>query len=361
MAELCKHLIDPPLCALCNPRKRPQTPRQPRERRVKTIHGAGTQQTEEALGLGYVVVRTVGGMRGKRFPQLNAEARYVHIDGAPLLWAINLILERAPQVEVIRVAPGKERKLKSSHRRLCEERGVILISGYMNPGFTPQEGVIRSPHYRPQREFLLHLSGEQKRLFEELRTLDFHSAHITARYFCLGDEEYLPQHEVAVLFDFGDEERIVSLHVNAVLRYLDKSFKTGKASQRIAKALQAKVVRLRRLLEEAQKQEPTVGQPERRSMHRLVAERLGLEQLPEKLPWSRLEDFVAVVTASRTDRYSQFRDSHPDEYRVLVLRYGLEDNTYRTLHEVARVMGGTYHGVWLMEQGAFRLLGIQTD
>ncbi len=343
----CIHGGNPSWCAYCNPKKEdPAKLRRPTKRTGATVHGAGAGQTHASYQSGYVVIPSHHRRRGAKKPSIDRRITFVHIDGYPKLWLIQELLETLPNLHTIQVTPKIERGLSSTHRRACEERGVRLITGYHNPSLAWDEGENRSPYYRQQRMFLLRLTGEQKLLFEELLQLGFHSATMAARYFCLREEEFKTQLEVAQEMDFPPLQNYVSAHINAVFCYLDPSFKAAKEATRIAEVTRMRVLRLRAILAKAARREE-------------IARQLGLDRLPEGMPLSRFDTFEAVVKASREPSFQDFTARYPREQKIITLRYGLEDGVYRTLEDIGQRLGGlTRERIRQLEEIAFKALGI---
>lgn len=346
----CKHGVNPSWCSLCTPKKEdPVKLKRPQRSTGTTVHGSGSHQTSRRYEAGYVVV-TPKGLRGRKdLDGRDDRIGFVHIDGYPYLWLIKWLLEHLSKLHTIQTTPKMERALHQEHRRLCEARNVRLVTGYHNPDLA-WEGENRSPHYRGQREFLLKLEGEQKGLFEELLQLGFHTATLTARYFCLRDEEFKSQRDVAIEVDFSTLlQHAISRHINAVFCYLDPTFQAAKRAGGIAEAMRQRVVRLRAILAQAT------------SRHE-IAKRLGLEQLPEGLPLSRLDVLEEVIKASREPRFQSFANRYPREHEIIVLRYGLTDGKYRTLEEIGQHFGGlTRERIRQLEERAFAELGIKDE
>ncbi len=347
--DRCKHGVNPSWCAYCNPRKEnPAKLKKPEHRTVTTVHGSGAELSEKSYLAGYAVICTSGRQKVTH-GTISRHIAFVHIDGFPFLWAIKLLLDCLPNLHTIQIAPKMIRKLGDHHRRLCAERNVRIISGYHQPNSAWPEGANHSRYYRQQQDFLLRLSGEQKALFDELLRLDFHVAHLVARYFCLRGEEFKPQHDVALEVDFPTLwDSVISARIHSVFYYLDPTFRASKRPRRMAETMRARVVSLREILAQAANREE-------------IAKQLGLQALPSNLPLSRLYVFEAVVQTSQRQAFQRLLKEYPRWYRVLTLRYGLEDGVYRTLEEIGEMMDVTRERIRQVEEEAFDWLGIQED
>lgn len=346
----CKHGVNPSWCALCAPKKKDPTKlKRPQRSTGFTVHGLGSHETSRKYQEGYVVVSPRGLRSRKDLNGCDHRIGFVHIDGFPNLWLVRWLLEHLPKLHTIQVTPKNERNLGREHRRLCEERNVRLVTGHHNPNMAWEEGRNASPHYRGQREFLVKLESEQKALFDELVQMGFHAAILTARYFCLRDEEFKPQREVAQEVDFPTLlQGPISAYINSVFCYLDPTFKAAKRAVAIAGAMRQRVVRLRAILAEAASREE-------------MAKRLGLNHLPEGMPLSRLDVLEAVVKASKDRDFGYFAYRCPREHEVVALRYGLSDGKYRTLEEIGQRLGVTRERIRQLEEKAFAELGIEDE
>ncbi len=346
----CKHGVVPAWCSLCTPKKvDPAKLRRPQRAATTTLHGSGSHDTKRHYEEGYVVV-TPEGVRGKKdLGGSDDRVGFVHIDGFPNLWLIEWLLEHFPKLHTIQTTPKMERGLGNKHRRLCEARNVRLVLGHHSPNLVWSEGENRSPFYRSQRDFLLGLQGEQKALLNELLQLEFHTALLVARYFSLQGEEFKTQRQVAIEVDFPTLlQGPLSAYINSIFCYLDPTFKAAKKAISIAETMRCRVARLRTILAQAASRQE-------------IAQRLGLEQLPDGLPLSRLDLLEAVVSASRKVEFQDFALRYPREHKLIVLRYGLSDGKYRTLQEVGQHFGVTRERIRQLEERAFAVLGIEDE
>lgn len=209
--------------------------------------------------------------------------------------------------------------------------------------------------YGVQRSFLLDLEGEQKALFEELLSFGFESADMTARYFCLRDEEYLPQRKLAV--EYGYPERMyawVSARILSVLHYLDPSFEVGEGAMRSARALRERVSRLREKLQDD-------------TDHLRLVETFfatyGMRLAPN-FPLYRLEILEEVLKAKANGQLERLRMRDKVDYQALALRFGLdqpEGGIYRTLNEVGQLLNVTRERARQREERALAWLGIGAE
>lgn len=202
MEKKCKHGLDQRYCALCQPRQtRTNFPRYQKVtiRPRKEYTPTPTRSSHRGESQIYVV-STAEGRHGQSFIRMSENIRFVHIDGFPFLWAIKLILERCQNLESIEVTPLYSKKLGPRHHQLCQERGVQLVQGYRKAKVAEVWQDRKNPvhhSYGVLRAFLFNLNAEKKSLFEELLSFGFEEAQITARYFCLQEEPYMRQRELA--------------------------------------------------------------------------------------------------------------------------------------------------------------------
>lgn len=325
--EKCKHGMNPAFCAPCrsqdskvsggsvnreggsgNLDQQLHRLREERKRAEFVVH----EDARAALETGYVRIFTGGGRNHHSFNDLDVHTRVVHINGHPFLWAIQKILERAPNVSVIELIPSMFARVQRGQvKTLCEQRAVRLVAGHDRPDTAWAGKENRSPIYDKQRAFFVGLQREQKRSWEELLAMKFEAAELTARYFCLNGEEYRSQPELGE--DYGipkNQYSMVSMRINAVLYYLDSFFETGDRSKQFSGMMRRRVERLRPVWESAAKRQQ-------------VADELGIPHLPEKLPLAYLELYRALIGAVRDGRINRLAEQQENAHCALALRYGL--------------------------------------
>lgn len=177
------------------------------------------------------------------------------------------------------------------------------------------------------------------------------SALMTARYFCLDGEEYIPQRELCPMFGLAPIlEHAISAYINGILYYLDGGFPANKRSRQMAAMLKRRVEKLRPLLKSAEQRQA-------------LAKELGLAALPANLPLARLDVLKELVAARRDGRLRALASSSQANFgRAIELRFGLDGSvpsTYRTLEEVGEEMGGiTRERARQLEERALEILGI---
>lgn len=313
-----------------------------------------------ALETGYVRICTQGGgRRHHSFNDLDVRTRVVHINGYPFLWAIELILERAPNVSRIEVIPSMLAKLQAMQSSralaLCRERAVELVAGHDRPDTAWEGKENRSPTYDKQRAFLVGLAGTQKARWEELLAMEFEAAQLTARYFCLRGEEYRSQRILGEDYGIAQSmDHMVSMRITAILYYLDPSFKISARSKQFAGMMERRAARLRPFLTDARLREK-------------LATQLGIPALPSGLPLSRLEVYDALLQARQDGRLDRLAKDHENAHCALALRFGLDKldaPAYLTLEAVGQLMGEggvTRERIRQLEERALELLGIQED
>ncbi len=345
----CKHGMNEAWCSLCNPPKL-QVKRAPQHTKTKTVFGQDSISIQDLPDLGCVIIHTSRGRDHFSFSNLDNHTTMVHIDGCPFLWAIEKIINLAPNLKTIRVIPTMERKMLESHKKLCGAKGISIVTGHYRPELAWTEGENRSPHYQKQALFLRNIQGEQRQLLDELRFFGFEELEITSRYFCLNNEEYLPQRVIADQFDLNGRESEVSEQINAVLYYLDPTFEAGYVSRSRAYSMRHRIERLRMAL----KQTHDIV-----LLRQNLAENLDLPKLPDKMPLGKFGIFEALIKCSRTGKLDWLKTIDEKLYRVLVLRYGLNDYHYKTLKEVGDIEGLTKQRIDQLEEKALALLGIE--
>lgn len=349
--ERCKHGTYTIFCAFCKPpAEEPSNERRPATRKDRTVFGVAALNGKELERTGYVVIKARKDHHS--FRDLNNETLFVHIDGMPFLWAIELILKLAINVRTIQVIPSMLRKMHpDSHLRLCRERDVEVRSGHHRPNMAWKPGENRSPFYDRQQEFFRAMEGEQRILFEELLAMNFDATAMTARYFCLDGEEYTAQRLLAEEYGFGEDERQVSMRINAVIYYLDPSFDAGDRSKQFADVLKRRVERMRPFLKSAELRQ------------RLCAE-IGIPRLPEKLPIARVPVFRELLQARKDGRLNRLMIEHNRLYRIITLRFGIEQEEptqYRRHETIGETFAVSRQRVFQLEADALRLLGIEDE
>ena len=302
--------------------------------------------------VGYVVVR--GFRRDKTNVDIvTAKTEVVHIDGAPFLWLIELVLELAPNLRVLQVTPGQMRHLHSdSHLKRLAERGVVVRDGYHLVRKGPR-GASRS--YQVDRQALHALAGEPKRLFDELIAFGFEDALLTSRYFCLNGEEYLPYHKLREEFGYGTDS-VASSHVLSVLNYVGVAPIKGVRAVQLSRNLHARVELRRRRLGQ---QEIDLKEHEWKTK---ILTDLGLDRMPDGLSISKLPLFGQVLEATRAGRFGELSER---EQAILKMRYGLEKlpsiGCCQTLLAIGEHMGVSRERIRQLEEVALDKLGIDEE
>lgn len=354
----CKHGLKPEYCSLCSPKMtalKTVKKRIPAVSEKKTVFSASAISEISIKESGYVVVRIRECANNRSCPHLGEKTRIVHIDGYPFLWAIKMILDLAPNLEKIQVIPTMVKELRGA-KALIDERGVKVVSGHHRPDLAWSGEENRSPFFQAQAKFLKELSDDQKRMLEELVALGFTPALMTVRYFCLNDEEFIPQRLVSKEFGYEEENRYCSLRINAVLHYLDPEFKVSKTSKKIAAFIKQRIQRLRSLFVD-------IADKQRIEKIRIeAAAKLGIEKLPDGLPLARLEFFETILKLSGIGGLEELRNKSSKAYDVLISRFGIFDGKYKTLESVGELLGGiTRERVRQLEEYAFGILGLDFE
>lgn len=365
--EKCKHGMNPAFCALCrsqdstagqgqarhktgpgNLDQQLRKLREERQRATCVVH----EDARAVLETGYVRIFTQGGRRHHSFNDLDARTRVVHINGHPYLWAIQKILERAPNVSVIEMIPSMFAKVQTGQvRTLCDQLAVRLVAGHDRPDMAWEGEGTRDPNYEPRRAALLALPPDKKQLLDELLEMGFIHAQVTTRYFCLQGEEFRSQRELGRDLGYGAKNvHYISAMVNAVLLYLGIVDTAAEDAKRMAETLRERTTTLR-----------VVGQ----SVHKraeIVAE-LGLTRWPEGLRLSRLDDLCALVAARKDGRLARLERMDSRAHKALTLRFGFDkfpDCRWRTVQEVTDQLGVAHAKVDTIEmRGLEKLAQLQ--
>ncbi len=341
----------PGQCASCTP---PRAPNIPKRRSEATVHSSGSVSPSDAYG--FVVVDVKGGQKRADFSMkaVDRHTTMVHFTGGlPYLWAFEEVLKRAPNLKMIQVIPSMLPHCNpNSHLRICAARGVELRAGHVRPESVWGDGRAISPQFDPQRRFMTTLAGSQKALFDELLLLGFDSAEMAKRYFLLDGGEVISQSKIAKEFGFPEAKNgTVSAKVLSVLYYLDDSVVVGEEARRRARTMREKVARLRDFIGSA-------------NAHQRLLDELGLPKLADNFPLARADVLRALLHAPQ-DRLELLRTTDPQGYKVLTLRFGLEEldqGVYRTLKEVGEALGGfTREWARQLEERALAALGIVED
>lgn len=283
------------------------------------------------LETGYVRIFTRGGRHHHSFNELDVYTRVVHINGYGYLWAIQKILECAPNVSVIELIPSMHEKAQTGQVRiLCEQRAVRLVAGHDRPDMAWEGEETRDPDYDPRRAKLLALPPEKKQLLDELLEMGFVHAQVMARYFCLRGEEYRSQRELSREFGYSiRNQQYFSAMVNAVLLYLGIVNTAAEDAERMAESLRDRSSRMR-----------TIGQSAAKRTE--IVRELGLTEWPDGLRLSWLDDLCALVAAHKDGRLARLGRMDPQAHKALTLRFGFDAFPAcrcRTAQEVADQLG----------------------
>ena len=347
--ENCYHGIASQCCSICiRAGGEPPRLRQPGRRDLL----APPHAESDNLGCGSIVIYP----RKKDHPHpsfglLDTKTTEVHVVGSPALWALELILKKAPNLKTIQVNQKVRELIKPAHEKLCADQGVKIVTGHRRPESVWPEGENRSPFFQKQRQFLLNLKGEQKELFDELLELGFEAALMTARYFCLKEEKFVSQRNLAPMFGITRPERAnsVCIHVGAVLHYLDPSFETNEVSEKSTRGLKMQVAAIRRALSD---------QVERSEF--LAWLKAG--DYPKGLSREKLVTYFRLLGAQKDGRLNGLEKSDPRLHRALILSFGLDGSGKRkSAREVADLMESVNSSerAYELMRIALRTLGIK--
>lgn len=348
----CIHGIPQAHCSVCSPQNIVLS-RVPREEERTTLHGSFSVTPSKADEEGYAVIRTTEGRNSTSFQQLDAGIKLVHIQGHLFLWALEKILEEAPNLRQIRVIPRARGKLGVRHEKLCREYEVEIITGHHRPSMIWKKNENRSPFYQEQQSFLLNLKGEQKRLFDEMLLFRFEEAEITARYFCLNGENYIGQRELGLEYGFDEMKYAqVSSIINAVLVYLDPTFEAGNTSLRRAEDLRRKVRRIRKHF---------YYDTQRRRLADKLLNEYGYH-LAGNFPLARVHVLIKVLRAYKLGRMEKLRVKNERQWKILMLYYGIDSLGKKeifTLADIGRSMNITRERVRQLKEEALAFLRIE--
>ncbi len=297
------------------------------------------------VGKEYVIIHTQP-RKHSSFGNLTEKTKKVHVSGHLFLWTVNLILSKCPNLESIQVVPKRMMEIKESHERSCSSRGVKIESGYYKPDLAWDVRESELPSYKLRRLFFQKLSGKQKALFNELLSFGFEEAIITARYFCLNEENFLCQRELGIEFGYLEREKSISRKVNAVIFYLDETFSTSQVSMVIARSIKRRVEKLRK------------AKRSKSDFRRLLG-RYRISKLPKGFPISRLKIYSELLKARKDGRMDSLKLENPKWHKAIDLRFSLDSEAdYPTLQEIGSIIGVSRERVRQIEHEVLKKLKI---
>lgn len=307
MEEKCRHNMIKAYCDHCSGNEPPRIKQQ-------VVTARGRIGIYDNLGGDGVVIypRRRRGELHKSFKLLNSATIKVHIVGILPVFVLPLILEKAPGLKTLQITPRAEHLLKKKQRKLCTNHGVKIVFGHCRPGHAWEDTEEHSPAYRSHKKFFASLTDEQRALFDELLELKFRLALMTARYLCLGGEEYLPQQKVAVLFGMPRPEAAsnVCIHVNGVRHYLDPTFKTGGSAKGCAKTIKQQVAVINGYFKNGDERQEFI-------------DALNFLPIPTGLAQEKYPIYWRLRQAEKDGRIRRLKAIDFRLYRVLVLSFGL--------------------------------------
>lgn len=359
MQTTCRHGMVTEFCGHCNPRPKP-VPKTPQVQLKKTVHGSGSLNVRTAQTLGYLFLSVQKKKTEEQITSLLDErVTFIHINGHLFLWVLRLLIEKAPNLKTVRVIPKQYYKLSSAHLDLCKDNNIEIVTGHHKPEIAWKEEKTRLPWYKTQKRFFEDLSGEQKKLFEELLYFGIESAEITARYFCLNGEEYVTQSTLAEMYGHNASmHAAISGRIGAVMRYLDSTFETGEDSIQQASVLKKKVQLLRERYGETVKLAQKMD-----VMRALLVKATGCStvKIPDKLPVSKYQIYEQLLNAMIDGKFYELKNSSPKRFEVLLQRFGFKEGKYKTLEACAEMMGLTRERIRQLEHSGLVLLGISEE
>jgi hypothetical protein len=236
VAEICIHNIPKMYCGLCNGDEQFQRS----VKKVRRIHTRNKKNKKEQT-LNDISVIHSAAEGNVDYSGLNAYTRRIHINGYPFRHILNEIATRCPILEVIQMPKKMIARLSNDSIEFCNSRNIFL-----EPGLIRSENSrisIPSKDFLAQQEFMVKLSDTPKALFDELISLSFTEAQMTARYFCLNGEDRCSLAEVSQQFGFNpDNRRLASTYISAVLSYLGFNIVLKQAAVRKLKSIQSRVL-----------------------------------------------------------------------------------------------------------------------
>ncbi len=88
-------------------------------------------------------------------------------------------------------------------------------------------------------------------------------------------------------------------------------------------------------------------------------EKLGTIKLPSGLPLAYVETYREIIKQWKQDELKALKIKSEKQYRAITLRYGIGDDTFKTLDEVGNIMNhATRESVRQLEERALKFLGI---
>ena len=355
--QRCMHGMVTGTCGICNRKKQ-----EPIEHRTPTkkpaqperVHVVSTPPASEERGdpLFTVIFSLRAKETGYLEDRLGPEIVQIHLTGIPFVWLLQRIIAECPSLRVLQTIESN---------RLYLERGEaaeLLKKAH----FRVQYGTVRkawdqarkdspsSKQYSGQQRFLQTLAGDQKALWDELLRFGIEAAEITARYFCLNGETFIPLGKLAVLYGFAENVSLGSQFVNAVLHYLDPTFKCAREAKRRAASIET-TVRVTREL--------TSGLD---VIQRLCTE-LRIQNLPDKLPLSKWQLFRQIRLAYNAGRFSIFTEDRARDGEILKERYGIPEGPFKSLGDIGLAQSPqlSHERIRQLEERALSALGITVE
>lgn len=310
--------------------------------------------------------RQADGQLDPSFQTLGPHITHVHVFFEPTEWAIREILWRCPKLRVIQLPRHNKNRLPQTCREALTNREVPIAISFrrqlyvriwdhpdafysirqlvpvpiqkvavqkrltkkVKPPPKPLQKCDRKKPEGPPRKgksfsqvrwFFQHLSSEQKKLFTELIELGYPVAVWLYQTLYLNGREILGWKHLAARYGRPGTAKEVETKATLLVGYL------GCQKVILSTDQEAELERLRHKVSWLRKlyTQPTELQAYLAGYH------LSIRDLPEKVPFWRLETIVSVLQASSQGKLEELRNEDLTVFRVLRLRSGLENGIYR--------------------------------
>ncbi|GEM_PF-6301156 len=342
----CIHGIQSKLCGYCNGTKkvgsRINVPKNIPSN--ESLVNAAAALTKKELPVNNAI-----SIRPKRghpsLVQLGPNITFIHFLERPAIWLIEEVLAKCPNLKTVQFLPNMLSSISPAQKELLSNKKVNFTSGHWKPEAAWAGPRILSPDYHVKKEFLMDLSGDQLKLFQELLDLGFDEALLASRYFCLKGEDFISQRECSEKFDLNFKIKAIggSLFINAVISYLDPHFKVSNDTKLKMETMRKSVFRIREMLQN------------KNEMDNLLSE-LQITKLPDNLTLSKIEKFSSICKAYNSGQLSLLKEKRHAE--ILTQRWGLNNGCFKTLEAVGELFSVTRERIRQIEAESLDTLRI---
>ncbi len=176
------------------------------------------------------------------FSLLSKQTTAVDVVGPLYLWAVEQILEKAPNLQLLRTSPSNKQMIGPRHKALLYAHGVMVTFKRARKKKTdPPE----TKHYKRALALFKTLTREQKQKLSELEKWRFVEVKMVEVYVGLNGHTRQSTSEIASAFDIS--ESTATCHINGFLKYLNPDFQVNTKAIKYAETLKERVVFQRKL------------------------------------------------------------------------------------------------------------------